>query len=143
MLLEPVVELGFDVVMPDALEAALGLGDGAVEVGHRLFRRGDLGGIGEQQVAALDGAEIRGEIVEVAEHAGIGQPYFGDVGGQPVEIAQPPDAEEAQHQDQQEEQQKHRREVEADRMRLPRGRQPSANEQDRGPQVQPLSREYR
>jgi hypothetical protein len=112
-------------IVPNPLKAALRLGDGAVEPRHLLFGRRDLGGVRRQQVAALDGAEIGGEIVEVAEHARVGQPQLGDVGGQQVEIAQAPDAEQAQHDHQQEEHQEHRREVKPDRVRLAHVGRPS------------------
>ncbi len=122
--LEPVVQIVLGRIVRDLLKTALGLRDRAVELRHVGFGRGDLGLIGRQQIAAFDGAEIRGEIVEVAEHAGGRQPDLGDVRGQPVEIAQPPDAERAQHADQQEKNQKHAGKVMANRLRPPRQASP-------------------
>ena len=117
--LELIVEIVFRRIVTNALELALGIGDGAVEVRHLLFVGGGLGRIGGQQRAALEGAEVRGIIVEIAERARRRQPDFGDIGGQQIEIRQPPDAERAEHDDQRKEQQEHRGEVEADRLRLP------------------------
>jgi hypothetical protein len=121
VLLEHCVQIILGGIAPDALEVSLGLRDRAVELGHLAFGLRQLGRSGRQKVAALDGAEIGGEIVEVAERPGIGQPHFRHVSRQQAEVAQAPDAERSQHDDQQKEQQEHRGEVKPDRLRLPHG----------------------
>ena len=67
-------------MVTDPFEAALGIGDGVVELRHLPFGGGHLGRFRRQQIAALDGAEIGRKIVEVAERARVGQPHVGNVG---------------------------------------------------------------
>ena len=111
--------------VPDPLEAALGLGNGPVELRHVPFGRGHLRRIRRQQVAALDGAEVGGVVAKVAKRPRGRQPALGDIGREQIEIAQPPDAEQAEDDNQQKENQEYRGEVETDRMRLRHGTIPS------------------
>ena len=64
--------------MVELLEAALGLGNRAVELPDFDFGGGDLVRARGQQDATLGRTKIRGEIVEIAKHARIGQPNVRD-----------------------------------------------------------------
>ena len=85
-----------------------------VQLLHFLLGGCDFGRIRGQKIAALDGAEIGREVVEIAENARVGQPQLGNVRGQPIEMAQPGDAERAKDDDQQEKEQKDRSKLGSD-----------------------------
>ena len=105
--------------MPDPLEAAFGLGDGPVELRHLLSVAAVSAGSDDNRLLPSMARKSEVIVVEVAERARVRQPNLGNVGREPVEVAQPPDAEQAEHDDQQKEEQEHRGEVKPDRMRLP------------------------
>ncbi|HTP93194.1 MAG TPA: hypothetical protein VMJ52_15735 [Xanthobacteraceae bacterium] len=118
---ECAVQIVLFSTMPDRLEAALGGGNLSIQRRHRLLRCRRLRRVGRQQIAALDGAEVRREVVEIAKRASCRQPNLGNVSREQIEIAQSPDAERAENAHEQEEDQEYRREVETDRLRLPHG----------------------
>ena len=100
--------------MADLLIGALGLRDRAVKLLQLLLRRGDIGIIGSKEIAALDGSEIGGEIVEVAQNPCFGQPQIGNVLGDTIKTAQTRDTEQPKHNDQQKEKQEDNRQMESD-----------------------------
>src|SRR5262249_13023836 len=117
-LLELSVELVLRCIMANLLVATLGLCNRAIQLLHLLFGCSYLGWLRRQQVAAFDRPKIRGEVVEIAEYAGIRQPLLGDILRQTVEVAQPRNTEQAEDHDQQKEKQKNQSKVESDRTRL-------------------------
>ena len=119
LFLEYDIEAVFFSVVPNSLKAALGLRNGAIQFVDFLLRRSDLGRIRRQEIATLDGTEIRREVVQIPEHTGVRQPQVGYVRGKPVEVAQARDAEQTKNDDKQKEEQEDRSELETDRTRLP------------------------
>src|SRR5258706_15341896 len=105
-LLELRVEFVLRRIMANLLVATLGLCNGAIQLLHLLFGCSDLGWLRRQHIAAFDRPEIRREVVEITEHAGVRQPQLGDICRQTVEVAQPRNAEQTEDHHQQKEKQK-------------------------------------